>query len=161
MQAMEAETRVTVYGAAWYPDCRALKQVLARHLVPCEWRDVDLSEDAPKRAVDGRVRIPTVELADGQVLVEPTAREMLERLRVDAAEQRPFCDVVIIGGGQRPPLPKNPGELPRFRCRHCQRRICRPATASGRALWYRDNAGRGGGVCPRRGPVPRRQLGKP
>jgi thioredoxin reductase (NADPH) len=93
---------VTVYGAKWCPDCRALKKVLARNLVPYDWRDVDTDAAALAKATgadDGRSRIPTVELVTGELLAEPSAQELLERLGVAAADARPFYDVVIVGGG--------------------------------------------------------------
>lgn len=94
-------TKLALYGATWCPDCRALKQVLARHLVPYEFHDVDRSETVRARvaaAGGGRVRIPTVEL-DGELLVDPPLDELLSRLGVDADERRPSYDVVVLGGG--------------------------------------------------------------
>ena len=90
-----------LYGAAWCPDCRALKQVLARHLVPYVFHDVDVSEEARARIAEvggGRVRIPTVEI-DCELLVDPPLDQLLSRLGIDAADRRPYYDVVIVVGG--------------------------------------------------------------
>ena len=96
-----SEPSLTLYGAAWCPDCRALKQVLARHLVPYVFQDVDASEEARAHitaAGGGRVRIPTVEI-DGELIVDPPLDQLLSRLGITANDQRPYYDVVIVGGG--------------------------------------------------------------
>jgi glutaredoxin len=38
------DTRITVYGAYWCPDCRCSKRFLSQHQIAYEWIDIEQDE---------------------------------------------------------------------------------------------------------------------
>jgi mycoredoxin len=68
---------LTVYGAPWCGDCLRARLYLDRAGV--SYRYIDLQADQHAQALldaAGLRAIPVIVTADGQVLVEPTEREM-------------------------------------------------------------------------------------
>ncbi len=97
-----ASPRITVYGAYWCPDCRRSKQFLGEHQIPYHW--VDIEQDQAGEAYvqqknQGKRLIPTIELPDGTILVEPTNAELAARLGLKTMAKRHHYDLIIIGGG--------------------------------------------------------------
>ena len=93
---------VRVAGTALSAQSYELKDFLSGNQVPYQW--IDLAEDAPTRALvesmpDGMQRLPVVFLPDGTTLVQPSPRELAERLGMQIHAKRPFYDVVVVGGG--------------------------------------------------------------
>ncbi|HET8644518.1 MAG TPA: FAD-dependent oxidoreductase, partial [Vicinamibacteria bacterium] len=91
-----------VAGTALSPTSYAVKEFLSRCQVPYQW--IDLDSDAPTRALveagpQGMSRLPVVFFADGSTSVQPTPRELAERLGMQTRPQRPFYDLVVVGGG--------------------------------------------------------------
>jgi|GEM_PF-2433134 len=81
-----SQPQITVYGAHWCPDCRCSKQFLGEHQIPYNW--VDIEQDRAGEAYvllknHGKRIIPTIEFADGSILVEQ--RVQVVRVAVDAA----------------------------------------------------------------------------
>jgi thioredoxin reductase (NADPH) len=80
----------------------ALKDFLSGNQVPYQW--VDLEEDAPMRELvsampEGMQRLPVVFFPDGTSMVQPTPRELAARIGMQTQAQRPFYDLVVVGGG--------------------------------------------------------------
>jgi mycoredoxin len=82
---VETDTRApfTMYTTPWCGDCIRLKRELGRAGVA--YREIDISEDTSAvdlvvRLNDGNQTVPTLVFADGTVLAEPSAREVLEVL---------------------------------------------------------------------------------
>ncbi len=93
---------IRVVGALWSPQSHEVKDFLARHLIAYQFLDVD--RDPQARAMveansEGLLRLPTVFLQDGAVLVEPSIRELAEKIGMQTKAGRPLYDIVIIGGG--------------------------------------------------------------
>ncbi len=94
--------RITVYGAYWCPDCRRAKQFLGEHQIPYRW--VDIEQDAAGEAYvlrknAGKRIIPTIEFADGSILVEPSNAELAAKLGLKMTAERRHYDLIIVGGG--------------------------------------------------------------
>ncbi len=93
---------IRVVGAQWSPQSHEVKDFLARHLIAYQFLDVDRDQQA--RAMvqansQGLLRLPTVFLPDGTVLVEPSIRELAEKIGMKTRAEQPLYDIVIIGGG--------------------------------------------------------------
>jgi thioredoxin reductase (NADPH) len=91
-----------VAGTALSASSYALKDFLSGNQVPYQW--VDLDADAPTRALvsampDGLQRLPVVFLPDGTTLVQPSQRELAERLGMQTHAKQPFYDLAVVGGG--------------------------------------------------------------
>ncbi|GAB4527936.1 MAG: hypothetical protein Fur0018_13780 [Anaerolineales bacterium] len=93
---------ITVYGAYWCPDCRRAKQFLGEHQIPYRW--VDIEQDKAGEAYvlqknDGKRIIPTIEFADGSILVEPSNAELAAKLGLKMTAERSHYDLIVVGGG--------------------------------------------------------------
>ncbi len=99
---MSQTTNITVYGAYWCPDCRRSKQFLGEHQIPYNWVDVEqdaAGEQYVLRKNNGKRIIPTIEFADGSILVEPSNAELAAKLGLVTTAERSHYDLITIGGG--------------------------------------------------------------
>lgn len=93
---------VRIVGHRWSAASFALRDFLARNLVPYHW--VDIERDGEAEALLAQLRLdpatlPVVILPDGTTLVQPSQREVAERIGLETRAQLPFYDLVIVGGG--------------------------------------------------------------
>jgi thioredoxin reductase (NADPH) len=95
---------VRVVSDRWSPDSFALRDFLARHQVPYQWLDVETDPDAKQLLEtahkDGATgELPLVFLANGTVLSRPSRGELAEKVGFRTQAEKPFYDLVIVGGG--------------------------------------------------------------
>lgn len=93
---------VRVAGTAFSGASHAVKEFLACNLVPYQWLDVDQDPTAAALVAsisEGPARLPVVLLPDGTSVVQPTPRELAEKLGMQTLPERPFYDLAILGGG--------------------------------------------------------------
>jgi thioredoxin reductase (NADPH) len=93
---------IRVAGTALSPTSFAVRDFLARNLVPYRW--LDLETDATARELvaavtGGAARLPVVFFPDGTTLVQPGTRELAEKVGMQMRALRPFYDLVVVGGG--------------------------------------------------------------
>lgn len=95
---------IRVAGNSLSPASYAIRDFLASNQVPYQWRDVD--DEAAIQAVVARpnggresAQLPIVFLPDGTKLVQPTTRELAEKIGLQTRAQKPFYDVIVIGAG--------------------------------------------------------------
>ncbi|HJU76193.1 MAG TPA: FAD-dependent oxidoreductase [Gemmatimonadaceae bacterium] len=93
---------IRVAGTALSPASFLVKDFLSSNQIPYQY--IDLENDAPTRELvtslpDGMSRLPVVFLPDGSTLVQPTPRELAERIGLQTRAKQPFYDLVIVGGG--------------------------------------------------------------
>jgi thioredoxin reductase (NADPH) len=99
---MTEKASITVYGAHWCPDCRRSKQFLGEHQIPYRWVDIEQDKQAEKVVLEknnGKRIIPTIEFADGSILVEPSNAELAAKLGLKTVAERSHYELIIIGGG--------------------------------------------------------------
>jgi thioredoxin reductase (NADPH) len=99
---MRKHINIIVYGAHWCPDCRRSKQFLGEHQIPYNWVDIEEDKKAEKYVLnknDGKRIIPTIEFADGTILVEPSNAELAAKLELKTKAERNHYDLIIVGGG--------------------------------------------------------------
>lgn len=94
---------IRVVGALWSPACHEVKDFLGRNSIPYQWLDIDRDEEA-KRLLDSMPQrdepaMPVLFFPDGAILVQPTQREVAEKAGLRIRAEKPFYDVVILGGG--------------------------------------------------------------
>lgn len=97
-----AESKITVYGAYWCPDCRRAKKFLGEQFVPFQWIDVEQDKEAERYVLqknNGKRIIPTIEFEDGSFLVEPSNAELAKKLGLKTEAKKTYYDLIIIGGG--------------------------------------------------------------
>ena len=97
-----AETRVTVYGAYWCPDCRRSKKFLGEQFIPFRWVDIEQDKDGEMVVLqknNGKRIIPTIVFEDGSFLVEPSNADLAKKLGLKTEAKKVYYDLIIIGGG--------------------------------------------------------------
>ena len=101
-RARPAFEGIRVAGAALSQSSYALKDFLAANQVPYQWLDVE--SDASTRQLVQSIepslaKLPVVFFPDGGTLVQPSPRELAEKLGMQTKPQRPFYDLIVVGGG--------------------------------------------------------------
>ena len=105
---MNDDAVVVVYGADWCADCHRSRQQLDELEVTYVYKNIEedpADMDAMLKLTGGREIIPTIVLADGTTLEEPSNAELLTALNlkketpVTDQVQIPTHDVIIIGAG--------------------------------------------------------------
>ena len=93
---------IRVVGNRWSPGSHAIKDFLARNRVPYQWQDVEVLEEAwqlVSQADGGEPRLPLVVFPDGTYLEAPENVEVAEKVSLRTRAERPFYDLIIVGGG--------------------------------------------------------------
>jgi thioredoxin reductase (NADPH) len=96
------ESKVTIYGAYWCPDCRRAKKFLGEQFVPYKWVDIEQDKEGEKYVLqknDGKRIIPTIVFEDDTFLVEPSNAELAKKLGLKTEAKKTYYDLIIIGGG--------------------------------------------------------------
>ena len=93
---------IRLVGAPWSRQCYQVREFLSRNQVPYQW--VDLEQDASMRELvmtlaGGVTRLPVVLFPDGSHLVEPDNLALAAKVGLSTQANRPFYDLVVIGGG--------------------------------------------------------------
>lgn len=92
---------VRVIGHRWSPEAFQIRDFLARHQVPYHWMDVESDPEARKliEGGEGGAGLPLVVLTDGTRLAQPSRAELAEKIGFKTQAEKPFYDLVIVGGG--------------------------------------------------------------
>ncbi len=96
------DSKITLYGAYWCPDCRRSKKFLGEQFVPFKWIDIEEDKEAEQFVLqknNGKRIIPTIVFEDGSFLVEPTNAELAQKLGLKTEAKKTYYDLIIIGGG--------------------------------------------------------------
>jgi thioredoxin reductase (NADPH) len=94
---------IRVAGTLWSPACHEVKDFLARNSIPYHWLDVEHDEDA-SRLVESACKeathqVPVLFFPDGSTLISPTYQQLAEKVGLQTRAEKPFYDVIVIGGG--------------------------------------------------------------
>lgn len=95
---------IRVVGDRWSPCSHNVKDFLARNQIPYQWLDVEIEPEAEK-LIDyvshngTRPKLPLVLFANGDRLEQPTNREVATKIGLQTQAEKPFYDLVIVGGG--------------------------------------------------------------
>jgi thioredoxin reductase (NADPH) len=95
-------TNLRLIGDRWSSSSHALRQFLARNLVPYRWMDVETDPQAQQLLSLARAdagQLPIVLLDDGEMLVQPDLPVLAERIGLRTRAQRDAYDVVVVGAG--------------------------------------------------------------
>src|ERR687893_497578 len=93
---------IKVVGDRWSPDSHRTRDFLARNRVPYRWLDVEGSKEAGEilqNADHGAPKLPLVVYEDGTYAEAPENREIAEKVGLRTRAERPFYDLIIVGGG--------------------------------------------------------------
>ena len=93
---------IRVIGNRWSPDSHSVKDFLARNQVPYEWLDIESSQEAHKLveyADCEPLNLPLVLFSDGSSLLQPDNVKLAEKIGLQTQAEKPFYDLIIVGGG--------------------------------------------------------------
>ncbi|MUL37561.1 response regulator [Gloeocapsopsis dulcis] len=94
---------IRVVGNRWSPQSHQVKDFLARNQIPYQWLDIELEPEASKLVeyaeTNDQQQLPLVLFPDGSRLIRPSKLEIAERIGLKTQAERPFYDLVIVGGG--------------------------------------------------------------
>ncbi|NMG05551.1 response regulator [Brasilonema sp. UFV-L1] len=93
---------IRVIGNRWSPHSHQVKDFLARNQVPYQWLDIELSEEAQKLveyAECDKLHLPLVLFSDGSHVMQPTNLQVAEKIGLRTQAEKPFYDLIIVGGG--------------------------------------------------------------
>ena len=93
---------IRVVGNRWSSSSHRVRDFLSRNRVSYRWLDVEESEEARQliaQADSGEPRLPLVVFADGSYLEEPENVAVAEKIGLRTRAERPFYDLIIVGGG--------------------------------------------------------------
>lgn len=96
---------IRVLGHRWSPSSHAVRDFLARNLVPYRWLDVENADkDADVRELAKAVatepsQLPLVLFPDGSSLSAPGTAQLAEKLGLRIRPNLAFYDLLIVGGG--------------------------------------------------------------
>lgn len=84
----------------WSPSSFQIKEFLTRNQIPYQWLDTEKSEEA-RRLIEssGKEHIPLVFFPDGTVMEVPTLSDLANKIGLRTRAERPFYDLVVVGGG--------------------------------------------------------------
>lgn len=79
------DQNITMYGAVWCPDCKRSRSYLDSHEIKYNYIDIDQTPEAigeVERINNGMRKIPTIVFSDGSTLVEPSNKQLAEKLGI-------------------------------------------------------------------------------
>ena len=101
-RARPAFDGIRVAGHSLSPASFEVKDFLAANQVPYQWLDME-DEDTVRELLSGATggahMTPLVFFPDGSVLMQPTTRELAEKVGLQTRAQKPFYDLIVVGGG--------------------------------------------------------------
>ena len=94
---------IRIIGDRWSPCSHNVKDFLARNQIPYLWMDVETEPEATKLieyvANGSKPKLPLVLFANGDKLEQPNNLEVAEKIGLQTKAEKPFYDLVIVGGG--------------------------------------------------------------
>ena len=91
-----------VIGTRWSPRTHAVKDFLARNQVPYRSLDIETDPEAAEQLRRARIDQPTLPILlfpDGDHLDDPELPAIAEKVGLRSQAEKPFYDLVIVGGG--------------------------------------------------------------
>jgi len=76
-------SNIKIYGTNWCSDCTRAKSFLDNHKIEYDWLNIELDNDLLKYVLelnDGKRIVPTIVFNDGSILVEPTNKQLAEKI---------------------------------------------------------------------------------
>jgi thioredoxin reductase (NADPH) len=100
-ESKPVDRKVKILGHPWSPASYAVRDFLARNLVPYRWVNVEDPEGQRLLAAAGAQasQVPVVVTSGGQPLIQPTLTEVADAVGLPTMPTGDFYDLVIVGGG--------------------------------------------------------------
>jgi thioredoxin reductase (NADPH) len=93
---------IRVAGTLWSACSHTVKDFLARNQIPYQWLDIEKDSEA-RILVDavnqGQHKLPVVFFPDGSTILEPSIRDLAEKIGLHTQAAKPYYDLIIVGAG--------------------------------------------------------------
>ena len=95
---------VKVISDRWSSLSHDLRDFLSRNQIPYRWLDIESSEEAQKLVdyADSEKSskcLPLVITSEGEKIVKPSVTDLAQQIGLQTEAEKPFYDLVIVGGG--------------------------------------------------------------
>ena len=95
---------VKIVSDRWSPLSHDLRDFLSRNQIPFRWLDIETNEEAQKLveysdSEKNSEALPLVITGEGTKLVKPSVTELAQQVGLQTEAEKPFYDLVIVGGG--------------------------------------------------------------
>jgi thioredoxin reductase (NADPH) len=93
---------IRIIGQRWSAQTFAIKDFLARNLVPYAWLDIERDDEARELLEQAQVSgdcLPVLLFPDGRVIESPALADVAAAVGLETSAANPFYDLVIVGGG--------------------------------------------------------------
>lgn len=93
---------IRLVGTLWSSNCHDIKDFLGRNSIPYRFHDVEQDEEAARLLLATGTEessCPVLFFPDGTTLVSPSVQILAEKIGLRIHAEKPFYDVIIIGGG--------------------------------------------------------------
>ncbi|NQV53952.1 MAG: FAD-dependent oxidoreductase [Flavobacteriales bacterium] len=93
---------IQLAGAQWSSNCYEIKEFMSRNQIPYKWVDIDQDEamlELVKSLTKDTTKLPIVFFPDGTHIIQPTHKEIADKVGLKTTADNPFYDVVVIGSG--------------------------------------------------------------
>lgn len=92
---------IRVAGTLWSLSSHEVKDFLTRHQIPYQWLDIEKDPSAYKLVenVSAGTKLPVIFFPDGTNLIEPSLKELADKVGLQTQAALPFYDLVVIGSG--------------------------------------------------------------
>ena len=80
-----SQDKIVIYGTEWCGDCYRARRILETTNIPFEWVDIDNNQAGENYVLsinNGMRSVPTIVFEDGSVLIEPSNRQLKDKLRI-------------------------------------------------------------------------------
>ena len=86
-----SHAKIVIYGTDWCGDCYRARRIMETHNIPFQWIDIDQDQEAEQfvLSTNSSMRIvPTILFEDGSLLVEPSNRQLKEKLGISGYSKK-------------------------------------------------------------------------
>jgi thioredoxin reductase (NADPH) len=92
---------IRVAGTLWSLASHQAKDFLTRHQIPYQWLDIEKDSNARQmvEGVSSNTKLPVIFFPDGKILIEPSLKELADKVGLQTRADLPFYDIVVIGSG--------------------------------------------------------------
>lgn len=92
---------VRVIGHRWSPEAHAIRDFLARNMVPYRWLDIESDPEAVRLAGASAAAqgLPVVFFADGSSASRPGLPDLAAKVGLKTQAVLPFYDLIVVGSG--------------------------------------------------------------
>lgn len=93
---------IRLIGHRWSSHSHQLKDFLARHHLPYQWLDIEMTDEARRLIQHIGITdaiLPLVLFPDGTHLAAPTTAALAQQVGLQTRAEMPFYDLIIVGAG--------------------------------------------------------------